>query len=160
MWGFLTSIFTGGLNAILGTIGKTITDVHTSTTARQRSENESGVAVHGQYTDGYKASVAARADVQKSGSWGPFGLAAFVIAMFFAWHVGAIVLDSMPFHPTLTTVLYAMPWIEWVPHDVGSWKVASLPGRFADTEHEILRALFYVGPPSAAAIIAAKAFRR
>jgi hypothetical protein len=40
-----------------------------------------------------------RADVQKSqGTWGPFGLAGFIIAMMFAYHVSMIVLDSTPWH--------------------------------------------------------------
>jgi hypothetical protein len=43
---------------------------------------------------------------------------------------------------------------------VGSWRVSALPPPFDATEHEILKALFYVGPPSAAVMIAAKAFRR
>ncbi len=161
MWGFLASIFTGGLNAILGTIGKTITDVHTSNTARQKSENEAGVTVHGQYVEGHTAAGAQRAEVQKSqGAWGPFGLACFIIAMTFAFHVLMVVLDSTPWHLVPTLKFYVIPWLEWQRHIVGSWGVEKLPGMFEVTEHEILKALFYVGPPSAAAVIAAKAFRR
>lgn len=161
MWSFLASIFTGGLNAILGTVGKTITDIHTSNTARQKSENESGVQVHGQYVEGHTAAAAQRAEVQKSqGAWGPFGLAGFIIAMMFAYHVSMIVLDSTPWHIGLTTKFYIIPWLEWVPHRVGSWGIEVLPGKFEETEHAILQALFYVGPPSAALVIASKAFRR
>ena len=61
MWSFIASLFTGGLNAILGTIGKTVTDIHTSNTARQGSENQSGVTVHGQYVEGHSAAGAQRA---------------------------------------------------------------------------------------------------
>jgi hypothetical protein len=71
-----------------------------------------------------------------------------------------IVGDSMPWHVGLTMKFYVVPWLEWVPHQVGSWQVAALPAPFDATEHEILKALFYVGPPSAAVAIAAKAFRR
>ena len=53
-----------------------------------------------------------------------------------------------------------MPWLEWAPHQVGSWGIGKLPGKFEETEHEILRALFYVGPPSAAIALLARAFRR
>jgi hypothetical protein len=161
MWTFLGSLFTGGLNAILGTFGKVYTDVHTSNTSRQKSENESTVTAHGQLVDGHTAAGAQRADVQKSqGSWGPFGLAGFIIAMMFAFHVSMIVLDSTSWHIGLTMKWYVLPWLEWRPHVVGSWGIEKLPGLFEQTEHEILRALFYVGPPSAALVIAAKAFRR
>jgi hypothetical protein len=161
MWSFLASIFTGGLNAILGTIGKTITDVHTSNTARQKSENEAGVQIHGQHVEGHTAAGAQRAEVQKSqGAWGPFGLAGFLIAMAFAFHVLMIVMDSTPWHLVPVMKFYVIPWLEWQEHIVGSWKVATLPGKFEETEHAILQALFYVGPPSAALVIASKAFRR
>lgn len=161
MWSIIASLFSSGLNAILGTVGKTITDIHTSNTARQRSENESAVEVHGQYIDGQTAASRTRADVQKSqGTWGPFGLAAFAIAMIFAYYTAMIVLDSTPWHLVPTLNWYFLPWIEWQYHSVGSWGVAVLPGRLEDTYHEILKALFYVGPPSAAAVVVAKAFRR
>ncbi|HEY4773409.1 MAG TPA: hypothetical protein VIH40_01190 [Xanthobacteraceae bacterium] len=161
MWGFLASLFTGGLNAILGTVGKTITDIHTSNTARQKSENESGAQLAETTASAHTAAGAQRADVQKSqGAWGPFGLAAFFIAMAFAFHVVMIVGDSTSWHLVPTMRLYVLPWLEWREHVVGSWGIARLPGLFEQTEHEILRALFYVGPPSAALVIAAKAFRR
>lgn len=161
MWRMIGSLFGGALNAILGTIGKTITDIHTSNTARQQSENQSGVQAHGQFTDAHTAAGAQRAEVQKSqGSWGPFGLAGFIIAMMFAFHVSLIVLDSTPWHIGPTMKWYILPWLEWNAHVVGSWGIATLPGKFEETEHAILQALFYVGPPSAALVIAAKAFRR
>ncbi len=78
----------------------------------------------------------------------------------FAYHVSMIVLDSTPWHLLPILKWYFLPWLEWQPHVVGSWKVAPLPGKFEDTEHAILQALFYVGPPSAALVIASKAFRR
>lgn len=161
MWGFLGSLFAGGLNAILGTVGKTVTDIHTSNTARQKSENESGTQLAKTTADSHAAAATTRADVQKSqGTWGPFGLAGFIIAMSFAFHVAMIVMDSTSWHLVPTMKFYILPWLEWQAHKVGSWGVAKLPGRFEETEHAILQALFYVGPPSAALVIASKAFRR
>lgn len=161
MWTILSKIALGGFNAILGTIGKTVTDIHTSNTARQQSENQAGVDVYRAGVDAHTAAGNARADVQKSqGAWGPFGLAGFIIAMIFAYYTAMIVLDSTPWHLVPVMKFYVLPWLEWQPHKVGSWGVSVLPGKLEDTYHAILQALFYVGPPSAAAVIAAKAFRR
>lgn len=161
MWSFLASLFTGGLNAILGTIGKTVTDIHTSETARQTSQNQSGTKLAETTATAHTEAARTRAEVQKSqGSWGPFGLAGFIIAMMFAYHVSMIVLDSTSWHIGFTMKWYVLPWLEWRPHVVGSWGIEKLPGLFEQTEHAILQALFYVGPPSAALVIAAKAFRR
>jgi hypothetical protein len=161
MWSFITSLVTGGLSAILGTVGKTITDIHADNTTRFKNEGDAGNQLAGTIADSSDRAAATRADVQKTqGSWGPFGLAGFIIAMMFAYHTSMIVLDSTPWHLGFTTALYIIPWLEWVPHPVGSWGIATLPGKFEETEHAILQALFYVGPPSAALVIAAKAFRR
>ncbi len=161
MWGIISQLFSGALNAILGTVGKTITDLHADNTTRYKNENDAGTTLANTTADSYSRAASTRADVQKSqGSWGPFGLAGFLIAMAFSYHVVMIVLDSTPWHIGLTTALYVIPWLQWVPHDVGSWGIAVLPGKFEETEHAILQALFYVGPPSAALVIAAKAFRR
>lgn len=161
MWNLITSLVTGGLSAILGTVGKTITDIHADNTTRYKNEGDAGNQLAGTIATSSDRAAATRADVQKSqGSWGPFGLAGFIIAMMFAYHTSMIVLDSTPWHLGFTTALYIIPWLEWVPHVVGSWGIATLPGKFEETEHAILQALFYVGPPSAALVIAAKAFRR
>jgi hypothetical protein len=161
MWSLIASLVTGGLNAILRTIGKTVTDIHADNTTRQKNENESGVKLADTIATASSESGRQRADVQKSqGAWGPFGLAGFIIAMMIAYHTSMVVLDSTSWHIGLTLKWYFIPWLEWSPHIVGSWKTVVLPGKFEETEHAILQALFYVGPPSAALVIAAKAFRR
>lgn len=158
---WLISFFTGGLNLVLGTIGKTVTDLHADNTTRQNNENNSGNQLAGTIASTSVQSAQIRADVQKSqGTWGPFGLAGFIIAMAFTYHTSMIVLDSTPWHLLPTLKWYFLPWLQWSPHVVGSWNVSVLPGKFEDTEHAILQALFYVGPPSAALVIASKAFRR
>lgn len=158
---FLAQLFTGGLSALFGVFGKTITDIHADNTTRFRNENDAGNQLAGTIAGSTTAAGAQRADVQKSqGAWGPFGLAGFIIAMAFAFHVVMVVMDSSSWHLIPVMKFYVVPWIEWQPHVVGSWQIAVLPGKFEDTEHEILKALFYVGPPSAALVIASKAFRR
>lgn len=158
---WLLSLITGGLSAILGTIGKTVTDLHADNTTRYKNENDAGNQLATTTADASVKSAQIRADVQKSqGTWGPFGLAGFLISMAFAFHVLMIVMDSTSWHLVPTLKWYFLPWLEWQTHVVGSWKVATLPGKFEDTEHAILQALFYVGPPSAALVIASKAFRR
>lgn len=159
--GAIASVVLAVLNSALGVFGKTFTDVHADNTTRQKNEGDAGNQLAGTVARSATDAGGQRADVQKSqGAWGPFGLAGFIIAMMFAYHVSMIVLDSTPWHLLPTLKFYFIPWLEWSPHIVGSWKVAVLPGRFEDTEHAILQALFYVGPPSAALVIAAKAFRR
>lgn len=157
----LASTALSGLSSLFGVFGKTITDIHADNTTREKNENDDAVQLGGKYIDAQTAAGAQRADVQKSqGTWGPFGIAGFIIAMAFAYHVVLIVLDSSSWHLVPVLKFYFLPWLEWQQHLVGSWKVAVLPGKFDDTEHEILRALFYVGPPSAAIAIAAHAFKR
>lgn len=161
MWKLISSVALGGINTLLSTAGKVVTDIHADNTTRYRNENVAGNELAGTIVSGANTAGAQRADVQKSqGAWGPFGLAAFIISMLLAFHVAQVVLDSTPWHLVPTMKWYVLPWLEWQFHVVGSWKVALLPGKFEDTEHEILKALFYVGPPSAALVIASKAFRR
>jgi hypothetical protein len=161
MWSWLGSVALGGMNALLGTAGKVVTDIHADNTTRQKNQAAAGNELAGTAVQGATSAGAQRADVQKSqGAWGPFGLAGFVIAMALAWHVVMLVLDSCGWHLVPTLKWYVLPWLEWQPHVVGSWKIVALPGRFEDTEHEILKALFYVGPPSAGLLALAKAFQR
>jgi hypothetical protein len=161
MWSMISGIILSAFNGLLSTGGKVITDIHADNTTRQRNENESGTSLARTTADSHTSAANTRADIQKSqGSWGPFGLAGFIIAMCFAFHVAMIVFDSTSWHLIPTMKWYFLPWLEWQPHVVGSWRIAPLPGKFEETEHAILQALFYVGPPSAALVIAAKAFRR
>jgi hypothetical protein len=158
---WILDLVLGGLNMLLGTAGKVVTDIHADNTTRYKNENDSGNQLAGTMVSGANTAGAQRAGVQKSqGSWGPFGIAGFIIAMAFAFHVVMVVMDSTSWHLIPTMKWYVLPWLEWQQHVVGSWKIATLPGKFEDTEHEILKALFYVGPPSAALVIASKAFRR
>lgn len=158
---FLLQLFTGGLSALFGVFGKTITDLHADNTTRYKNEGDAGNQLATTTAQANVQSSSTRADVQKSqGTWGPFGLAGFVVAMAIAFHVAMIVGDSCAWLLIPTTKFYIIPWLTWQEHLVGSWRIATLPGKFEDTEHEILRALFYVGPPSAALAIAAKVFRR
>lgn len=157
----LVSLLTGGLSSLFSVFGKTITDIHADNTTRYRNENDAGNQLAGTIAASNTAAGAQRADVQKSqGTWGPFGIAGFVISMALAFHVVMLVGDSVGWHLVPVLKWYVIPWLEWQPHVVGSWNIVALPGRFEDTEHEILKALFYVGPPSAALTIAARAFRR
>lgn len=158
---WILDLVLGGLNMLLGTAGKVVTDIHADNTTRYKNENDAGNQLASTIATSYDRAADRRADVQKSqGSWGPFGIAGFIIAMAFAFHVVMVVMDSTSWHLIPVMKFYVLPWFEWQPHVVGSWKVAVLPGKFEDTEHEILKALFYVGPPSAALVIASKAFRR
>lgn len=157
----LASTALSGLNMLLSTGGKIVTDLHADNTTRYKNEGDAGNQLAGTIARSSTDAGAQRADVQKSqGAWGPFGLAGFIIAMMLAFHVSQVILDSTPWHMVPIMKWYFLPWFEWQFHIVGSWKVALLPGKFEETEHAILQALFYVGPPSAALVIAAKAFRR
>lgn len=147
--------------ALAASIGDTIIKAKQTEAARQGDEDKAGAELAGSWlasvTDANRTRAEARA---REGTWGPMGIITFVIGLAFAYHVWAITLDSVPFHLVLTTRLYLVPWLEWAPHQVGSWGVAALPGKFQDVELAVLQALFYVAPPAAAAVVVAKAFRR
>lgn len=129
--------------------------------ARQGKQDEAGTTLAGGYLQSVTEANRTRADARKNeGAWGPMGIITFVIGAAFAFHVWMIVLDSSPFHLLPTLKFYFIPWLEWRAHEVGSWKVAALPGKFQDVELAVLQALFYVAPPAVAAIAVAKAFRR
>jgi hypothetical protein len=80
---------------ILGTVGKTITDIHADNTTRYKNEGDAGNQLAGTIANSSDRAAATRAEVQKAqGSWGPFGLAGFIIAMMFAYHLD----DRAGFH--------------------------------------------------------------
>jgi hypothetical protein len=138
---FIGSTALSGFNMLLGTAGKVVTDIHADNTTRYRNENDAGNQLAGTIAKSSSDTGNTRADVQKSqGTWGPFGLAGFVIAMAFAFHVVMVVLDSTSWHLVPVLKFYIVPWLEWQPHAINSWKIAALPGKFEDTEHEILKA--------------------
>ncbi|WP_257164702.1 hypothetical protein [Bradyrhizobium sp. SRS-191] len=155
--GFLT----GGLSLILSflgpllpglatTIGDTIIKSKQTQAAREGKQDEAAVSWSHSWlssvTEANRSRVQARRD---EGAWGPLGLITVGIGSAFVFHVWFVVLDSTPWS------LFGL--LE--PHKIGSWKVP-MPGDLAQVELEVIRALFYVGPPSAAAIVIAKAFRR
>ena len=63
MWTFLTSIFTGGLGALFGVFGKTITDIHADNTTRFRNENDAGNQLATTTADASVKSAMIRADL-------------------------------------------------------------------------------------------------
>lgn len=72
----------------------------------------------------------------KEGKWAPMVLTSIVgFLLPFAWHTWQVVLDSSRWVPSL-----AWPFI--VEHQVGSWRVAALPGMFETTEHAVINSLF------------------
>src|SRR5262245_59794229 len=110
--GALGALILSIVNALLGTGGKVITDLHTDTTTRQDNEAVQVNQLAGTVERASTNAGAQRADVQKSqGAWGPFGLAAFIIAMCFAFHTFEIVLDSTPWHLVPTLKWYVLPWL-------------------------------------------------
>lgn len=158
---WLVSIFTGGLSELFKVGGKVVTDIHADNTTRQSNENNNGATLAGKVIDGHTSAGNQRADVQKAqGTWGPFGIIGFVLGMIIAFYASQIVLDSTAWHPHLIAKWHVVPWIEWVYHKPGTWKVAALPDRWELAVIEIVKALFYVGPPSTAAVVVAQAFRR
>jgi hypothetical protein len=52
------------------------------------------------------------------------------------WHEALVMLDSCPWLPGFDGWL---PWV--VPHQVGSWRVAALPGAYADQEWQLIMSL-------------------
>jgi hypothetical protein len=152
--GFLGSVAPG----LAAAIGDTVIKAKQTEAARQGEQDKTGAELAGSWLTSVTEANRARAEARaREGSW---GLITFAVGLAFACHVWAIMLDSLPFHLTLTTKFYVVPWLQWAPHQVGSWGVAALPGKFQDVELAVLQALFYVAPPAAAAVVVAKAFRR
>lgn len=75
----------------------------------------------------------------KEGKWAPMVLTSICgFLLPFAWHTWQVVLDSSRWVPSLGP--YYLPTL--VEHQVGSWKVAALPGMFETTEHAVINSLF------------------
>lgn len=145
--------FSPGLAAA---IGETIVRVKQT----QVENDQVGADVAKSWLESSTDALRARADVRKAeGTWGPLGILTMVIGSFFAVHIGAVVLDSLPYLPRFTTVLWLLPWIELVPHSP-CLCVAALPPEFQAVEIEAIRSLFLVGPPAGAAVVVARMFRR
>lgn len=93
-------------------------------------KNDAGVLVAHEYLTSVTENNKAKADMRRAeGAWGPMGILMITVGLGFGGHAWAVILDSMP--------LFG--------HAVGSWRVSSLPGMFAETEHAILQSLFPVG---------------
>jgi hypothetical protein len=154
-------IIAGIAKSFFGIFGKTLVDLKNTEANRQDNEDGHGEKLAGSVIGAHASAGAQRAGVQeKQGTWGPFGIIGFSLGLIICFYASQIVLDSVAWHPGVTLKYYVVPWLEWLPHKPGSWKVAALPPKWEDAVIEIVKALFYVGPPSTAAVIVAKAFRR
>lgn len=91
----------------------------------------------------------------KEGNWGPMTIMMTVILLPLVWHEWQVVLDSSR---------WVFVWDGWYPwigeHAIGSWKVAELPGAWANVELAIFQS-FFIGAAAATGMIAAiKAIKR
>lgn len=168
----VASLFSGGgtlLLSILGTvfptIAKTIGDTwlraRETRAAQERDQDQAGKELASSWLASVTEANKVRAEVRSSeGKWGPMPILMFVVGAAFAIHTVAVVLDSFSYLPSIGLRWYVVPWLEWAYHRPGSWDVKALPDDFRQVELEVLRALFYVGPPSTALMVAARIFRR
>src|SRR5262249_9580868 len=141
--GFLGTVLPG----LASTIGGTIIQSRQTEAARQGKQDELGTSLAHSWLVSVTESNQARAEARKNeGAWGPLGIITFLAGIGIVFHEWYIVLDSTPW--SLFGLLD--------PHVIGSWHVAALPGRWEDVELEVLKALFYVAPPAAAAVVVAK----
>lgn len=133
------------LAAILGLLGTILPGIAASIGEIFTKPVEAGAQVADSYLHAVTEANRARVDARRAeGTWGPLGLITFGIGGAFVLHSWAIVVDSVPL----------------LGHVVGSWRVAALPGAWAQVEIEAISALFFTAPPAAAAIAVAKVFRR
>jgi hypothetical protein len=130
-WGFLSGNLGTIVAAITGTIGK----LSDNDTAKLRTaigaERDVVVAQ-------LQASAAAYHDrsAMLAEMWWTHVLIVAALAPPI-WHQGLVMLDSCPLLPGL-----ADSWLPWiVPHQVGSWRVAALPGAYADHEWQLIMSL-------------------
>jgi len=128
--GFLQGNLGTIVSAITGTIGK-LSDNDTAKLASAiGAERDVAVAQ-------LQASAAAYHDraAMLAGLWWVHALIAAVLAPPI-WHQGLVILDSCPWLPGFDGLLPAV-----VPHPVGSWRVAALPGAYADHEWQLIMSL-------------------
>lgn len=168
----VTALFSGGgtlLLSILGTVFPTIARTIGDTWLRarearagqERDQDQAGKELANSWLASVTEANRARAEVRVSeGKWGPMSILMFAVGSAFAVHTIAVVLDSFSYLPSIGLRWYIVPWLEWAYHRPGSWDVKALPDDFRQVELEVLRALFYVGPPSTALMVAARIFRR
>jgi hypothetical protein len=129
-WGFLQGNLGTIVSAITGTIGKLSDNDTAKLTGAIGAERDVAVAQ-------MQASAAAWHDraAMLSGLWWVHGLIAAVLAPAI-WHQGLVILDSCPWLPGFDGLLPAI-----APHRVGSWRVAALPGAYADHEWQLIMSL-------------------
>jgi hypothetical protein len=130
-WGMLSGNLGTIIAAVTGTIGK----LSDNDTAKLRTaigaERDVVVAQ-------LQASAAAYHDrsAMLAGMWWAHVLIVAALAPPI-WHQGLVMLDSCPLLPGL-----ADGWLPWiVPREVGSWRVAALPGAYADHEWQLIMSL-------------------
>lgn len=146
---------------VAATIGETVIKSRQTEAARQGRQDEAAVSLGNSWLQSVTEANRTRADARKNeGPWGPLGIITILLGAPIVWHSGMVFLDSSPLLPGIVWLwdVIPFPWI--VEHQVGSWRVPAPPGEYAKVEISVIQALFYVSPPSAALIVAARAFRR
>ncbi|WP_315774846.1 MULTISPECIES: hypothetical protein [unclassified Bradyrhizobium] len=136
---------------LAATIGQTFIKAKETQAAREGKQDEAAVSLGHSFLQSVTSANQSRLEARKAeGAWGPLGIITMLSGLGFVFHEWFVVLDSTPW--SLLGLLD--------PHLVGSWGVAKLPGKWEEVELEVFKALFYVAPPAAAAVVVAKAFRR
>jgi hypothetical protein len=130
-WGLISGNLGTVVSAITGTIGKLSDNDTARLTTAVGAERDVAVAQ-------MQASAAAYHDraAMLAGMWWAHGLIIAALAPPI-WHQGLVMLDSCPWLPGLSDGW--LPWI--VPHQVGAWRVAALPGAYADHEWQLIMSL-------------------
>lgn len=110
------------------------------------NENDAGRAAALAFMQGEQRLAEIKLEDRRiEGKWGPRVMACTILFVIpYGLHSAMIVFDSMP--------LFG--------HVVGSWGVEKLPGLFEETEHLVIRSMFYVSGGVTAVSMLAKAFRR
>ena len=130
-WNLLTANLGGIVSAITATIGKLSDNETTKLTSAIGAEKDVAIAQ-------MQASAAAYHDraAMLSGLWWSHVLIFAALAPAI-WHQALVMLDSCPWLPGFAAGFF--PWI--IPHEVGSWHVAALPGVYAGREWTLIASL-------------------